>query len=183
MPQAVQQPPPPAKSGGLAKSALLKVGGVVVALLIAGGVYFFQYAQAKVSAPDVGECVQVTGTSTDAEIESLDCDSMDASLKVVGDDGNCDETEINFTSVITGRGGERTAADLCLDVNAKAGDCFEQPGMDPPAKVECSKAGGATAFKVAFVSDTSSDKSQCPKKSVAVANKTRDTLICIAEVA
>ncbi|MGY1776302.1 hypothetical protein ACI8AV_10620 [Geodermatophilus sp. SYSU D00804] len=56
-----------------------RIGSVVAAVAVAGGIAAFRFVD--FGAPEVGDCVQSTGSS---EVDVVDCDDPAAELRVVG---------------------------------------------------------------------------------------------------
>ncbi|GAA3828945.1 LppU/SCO3897 family protein [Nocardioides panacisoli] len=158
------------------------VGGLVIVLVVValkfGAGWGIGFLGAKADAPDVGKCVTLSGSSTDANADEATCGADGVLYKVVSDNGSCDDTELSYTISVTGK----DAADLCLAWDVEAGDCVKINGInDPDEKVACSPAtDGSTVVKITAVLDSAGG--QCPKGSQGVANKTRDTKLCAVAV-
>lgn len=158
------------------------MGTVVSVALAAGGYFLFVKGQEKVaeaSAPELGVCLKMTGTSLNADHRELSCDDPGATYRVIADDGECDKREVNYT-ITSGSISEGNVADLCLVLNAAEGDCFRLAATlsTSDEKVDCkSTAGDATVAKVVELADNAS--ADCPKGATALRNKTRDILLCV----
>lgn len=164
----------------MGKSLLVKLGSVVLAIVVAIGIYFVKtkgeekIEQAK--APKVGECLHVEG-SFNAKHKEYKCDDLKATYKVVGDNGKCDEIETNYT-ISLGSGKDGNVADLCLDLNAAEGDCFEEVGTQQ-TKVECAaNVGNTNVFKILKVAKSGET---CAAPGQPVENVTRKVLYCVGE--
>lgn len=156
--------------GGLLRNLI----GIGVAIALGLGWWAFDSFRAKSGAPDVGECVTVSGTATDAEVDDAECGDDDVLYKVTADDGDCDVNEVNYTVTVNGS----DAVDLCLFWEVEKGDCIKS-GTDKDEKVDCKDyIGDQNVGKVASVSDDAAGK--CKKQEFAFANEKRDTLVCIA---
>jgi len=157
--------------GGIAVGVVVAI--VVLALKLGGG-FGIGFLSAKASAPDVGDCVNVTGTASSPDIKKTDCD--DAFYKVVSDDGDCDPNEDEFTEEVTGA----KAVDLCLFVNAEPGDCLRENPATPSGgeHVDCAGNEGQPGV-VRVVSLGSSDEAQC-KKQQSIVDETRNLTLCFA---
>ncbi|KRC51401.1 MULTISPECIES: hypothetical protein [unclassified Nocardioides] len=169
----------------MGKSLATRIIGIGVAVVIAvvGGL-IWNKGQEKVEeakAPKVGECVNMTGSSFDADHEELSCDDAKATYKIMSDKGGCDEVELNYTISI-GSTDSGNVADLCLDLNAAVGDCFDLGGISTPAKkVACTEAtAGSTIAEVASVGKPG-DK--CANGAQPWENKKRKTLLCMGAAA
>lgn len=162
----------------MGKSLLGKLGGIGVAIIVAIGLYFFQSkGEEKIEeakAPDVGQCVYFVKDGVNDEAKDVDCGDAKASHKVVADDGACGETETNYTVSKIGSG-DNAIVDLCLVLNAKKGDCFDQTTED---KVVCADTKGkATVFKVASVGKAGA---KCANPAQPLEYEKRNTLLCLA---
>ncbi|HEX6358039.1 LppU/SCO3897 family protein [Actinophytocola sp.] len=158
-------PPPPAPASKPKKSTFtyIKVGLAIVVLGVGGFFGIREWLTGAASA-EVGECIKVNeATTTDADIEKIDCNSKDAVYKVAVtfDDSSatCPEGDYDTYS----QGGRRTAdVTLCLMLNAKEGDCFAQAG-ESVARVECTDPNAV--FQVMKVLSGAKDGSGCPEGS------------------
>lgn len=148
---------------------LIPVG---VAIVVALGWWGFSTFKAKAEAPEVGECVTISGSASDAEVEAADCGGNDVLFKVTADDGDCDLTEGNYTVEVRGS----DAVDLCLFYEVEAGDCIK--GGTIETKVAC--ADHKSARDVVKVVSVSDDVTARCKKSQPIANTKRSTLVCVA---
>jgi hypothetical protein len=156
---------------------LKKFGGIGVAILVALGFFAFNTIRAKAGAPEVGECVVVSGPANNVEVDTKKCGDDQVIWKVTSDDGNCDEIERNYTVEVKGS----KAVDLCLDFDLAAGDCIkvtqDDSTIETPAA--CSEKSNRTTaiVKVASV-DKASSKAKCAKNAYAYSNATRNSTIC-----
>ncbi|PWN04841.1 hypothetical protein DJ010_04350 [Nocardioides silvaticus] len=156
--------------GGLLRNLI----GIGVAIAIGLGWWGFSTFKEKADAPDVGECVTVSGTTTDADVEEAECGGDDVLYKVTADDGDCDlESEVNYTVEVNGS----DAVDLCLFWEVEPGDCIKE-GTTSDEKVDCATNKGTTVAKVVSVED-SADAKCASKQEFAFANKKRDVTVCI----
>ncbi|MEZ0579650.1 hypothetical protein [Nocardioides sp. MH1] len=159
------------KFGGL--GVALVVGLVILALKLGAG-FGIGFLSAKASAPDVGDCVTVGGTATDADVDKADCDDDDVLYKVVGDDGDCDSYEVEYTVEVTGA----DAADLCLYLNVEAGDCIRVPTDDiiDAELVDCTSTKGEKRVLRIDSFGKSADATCKPRQ--ALVDKKRDLALC-----
>ncbi len=156
---------------------LKRFAGIGVAIVVALGWWGFSTFKEKASAPEVGECVTVEGTSTDPDVETAECGGDDVLYKVVADDGECDLTEVSYT--VTVRGSD--AVDLCLFWDVEEGDCVKE-GVDKDEKVACEEAkAGEVIAQVKSVHEDA--KSKCAKTEYAFVNEKRDQVVCLGQVA
>ena len=173
----------------MGKSLLLKLGSVgvgIVVLVVIGGIKYFAAEKVtekveEAKAPEVGQCLIMTGSSFDADHEEVDCAAADAVYKVVSDKGGCDDAELNYT-ISVGRVDSGNVADLCLALNAEKGDCFTIGGMSTPStKVACTEgAGDSSVVKVVSVGKAGE---QCANGSQPLENKKQKTLLCLGPAA
>ncbi|KRB77816.1 hypothetical protein ASE01_06375 [Nocardioides sp. Root190] len=182
-------PPPTPSSGGSGKKLWIILGAVLLGLLLlcGGGAVALvvigsdavkeavdDIADERVDAPEVGECLSVTGT-INAEHETHDCDELDATYEVTSDDGDCDENETTYV-ISLGTGNTGNVADLCLILNADEGDCLSL-GVSTEEKVDCAATKG-TSLKVASVGNAG-DTCAVPGQPLEYA--TRDVLLCLVD--
>lgn len=165
----------------MGKGMLAKLGGIGVAIVIALGFFAFNMIKEKASAPEVGECVILTGGSDTADVETKEC-GAETLWKVASDDGKCDETETSYFVEVRGA----KAADLCLTYDLSVGECFES--VDDTSTIEKPAACTAKAPANGIIIKTTkvnpdSEKIKCGKKAVPVGNVTRHTSVCIAPAA
>lgn len=162
----------------MGKSLIAKLGGVGVAIIVAVVFYFVQNkGQEKLEeskAPDVGDCLSVTGTVS-AEHEEHPCADLAATYKVTADDGDCDENETTY-KISLGSSNSGNVADLCLALNASKGDCLSL-GVSTEEKVDCATTKG-TSLKVASVGKSGDT---CATPGQPLEYKKRDLLYCLVE--
>ena len=161
--------------GVLGRLIALAVGLAVVFV----GVFLFQKAQNKITGPKVGDCVSISGSSFNADLDKLSCADADATFVVTATNGDCDDVEVTYEETVNGG----KTQELCLWYNVAKGDCIEVSlaGTSPDKKVECTAATGSSVGKVIKVADDAS--ASCPKNTVeegAIANTKRNKLLCLA---
>lgn len=162
----------------MGKSLIAKLGGVGIAIII-GIVFYFvqgkgQEKIAEANAPEVGQCLSVTGT-INAEHKEHDCGDLAATYKVTADDGACDANETTY-KISLGTSDSGNVADLCLALNAAEGDCLAL-SASTEEKVDCAATKG-TSLKVASVGKAGSD---CATPGQPLEYEKRDILICLVE--
>ncbi len=153
--------------------------GVSIGLLLLIGVGWTAWNkyQEKEDAPDVGECITVSGPAADVEVDEAECGGDDVLYKVTADDGDCDPNEVSYTVSIDGS----DAVNLCLFYSVEEGDCIKI-GVDRDEKIECSEAKNDGNYaEVVAVHDTADEK--CGKTDFAFVNEKRDELICLGPIA
>ncbi|WP_156757542.1 LppU/SCO3897 family protein [Actinokineospora pegani] len=140
------QPPmsevPPGQVGKGARKRKLIGAVVVLALVVVAGVVGVVSFTKSPASADAGDCIKVNrGGSTSADVDKIDC-ADPAAVFVVGKKldsakATCPDGDYQqYTS--SGRGSDFS---LCLVVNAKKGDCFDDIVIAAQAKrVACSGA-------------------------------------------
>ncbi|UMG91333.1 hypothetical protein [Nocardioides sp. TF02-7] len=150
---------------------LRRLAPLVVAAAVALGWWGFNTFQAQADAPEVGDCVTISGSGTDVEVETAACGGDDVLFEVTADDGECDPYEANYTTTVNGS----DAVDLCLFYEVEAGDCVDVGG-EVEAKVDCS-ATGPDVWKVASTADDAA--AACRKREMPIVNELRDRRVCV----
>lgn len=159
------------KFGGI--GVAIVIGIVVIALKFGAG-FGIGFLGAKSGAPDVGQCVTLSGSSSDAEIDEADCDDDGVLYEVMSDDGDCDDVEINYAEAVAGK----DAVDLCLFWNVDKGECVEI-GDNRDDLVDCkAKKGDRNTWKVVSLEDSA--KAKCKKPARAYPNVKRDLAYCLS---
>lgn len=141
----------------------LAAGGVGVIVFIGlialkfGAFTGLGFLAEKAGAPDVGDCVVLSGSADNADVKTKKCGS-DTLWKVVADDGKCDEIETSYTVTITGA----KAVNLCLAEDVAVGECIEINPDDPKVmdkQVPCTTQPSASTVvaKVTKIDTTSAD--------------------------
>jgi hypothetical protein len=157
-------PPPPAPTGK--SGSTRKIITIVVAVVVLGVIGFFAYKTWGTSASSaaVGDCIKVNDASiTDADVNKVDCGDPAAAYKVgaTSDNASADcpgGDKANYVGY-TETGGRGSDLLLCLILNAKEGDCYQE-GTQVDTKVECTDP--KASFKVLKVVD-GADESKCPE--------------------
>jgi hypothetical protein len=166
----------------MGKSMLTKLGGIGVAIIVALGFFAFNTFKEKAGAPEVGECVVLSGSADNADVDTKKCGSDSVLWKVVADDGACDETELNYSVTLKGT----TPVDLCLYYDVAVGDCLQVTDdlSTPDEKVACTTKSTPTTFvmKVASI-DTKTSAGTCGEQALPIANKKRGSTLCFEPVA
>jgi hypothetical protein len=166
-PAAYPPPPPPAPVGKPNRTGtFIKIGIAVVILGVVGFFVIKNWGTAASSA-EVGDCIKVNSASiTDADVNKVECNDPAATYKVgsTSEDASADCPGGDKSAYVgyTETGGRGSDLLLCLILNAKVGECFEQ-GNQVDTKVDCG-ASNAT-FKVTKVIE-SADASGCAEDSL-----------------
>lgn len=161
----------------MGKGMLAKLGGVGIAIIVALGFFAFDIIKEKAAAPEVGDCVVVTGGSEKAEVDTKKC-GKDTLWKVAADDGKCDEMENTYFVEVNGK----NAVNLCLAHDVTVGECIEIADdlnvMDKTVACSAKPANKAVIVKVTKI-DTASADVKCGKDEFALPNVTRKTSMCV----
>jgi hypothetical protein len=152
-------PPPPAPVGK--KSSTGTIIKIVLGVVVIGVVAVFAIMNwgKSASSSQAGDCIKVnTASSTNADVEKIDCNSKDAAYKVAStqDDASASCPEGNYVSYTETGSGDLL---LCLTLNAKEGDCFES-GTDADTRVECTDP--KATFMVTKIISGTTDMAGCP---------------------
>lgn len=154
-------PPPAAKPSNTGKIIKIVLGVVVVGVVATFAIINWGTSPAS---SKVGDCIKVNSVSTtDADVEKVDCTDPNAAYKVAAtfDDstaecpGGSESDYVSYTE--SGRG----ALTLCLTLNAKEGECFEQGDADK--RVDCTDPNAT--FKVIKILTGTADGNGCPEES------------------
>lgn len=134
----------------------LVISLIVLVVLAVGGWGFHQLTKSDAEKVQVGQCVKLSGTSTDPKFNITSCDSMEANYKVVDNqNGSTCADEADASAWQTGK----YSYHLCLQLNAKQGDCIHN-GTDYHTKVDCSSSDADV--KIADVLNGATDENGCP---------------------
>lgn len=110
-----------------------------------------------------GDCIKVNvASSTNADVESVDCSSPEAIYKIATreetDTGSCpNEQYVSYT--------EEGQLLLCLQLNVKEGDCLEVTDSEDK-RADCTSA--TATHRVAASLDGVDDETQCPEETTEV---------------
>lgn len=174
-PAAQYAAPEPVKERGFASRFGKRAIGLVVVVAVGLGIQYFRTESAKSGAPEVSDCVVVTGSGTNADVKKASCKG-DALYKVTAKDAACDKIELEYT--MTFGEGDDPAVKLCLDYNVEAGDCIKVAATNQPDVLVDCKANVGAQDVVLITKVNSSAADPCPKGSRKVANTKRDTSVC-----
>ena len=154
-------PPPPAKKAGLG----VRIVVAVVVFVVAGGIALatkLDLFGGSPSTAEVGDCIKVNkAAEADADVEKIDCKDSAAVYRIgAKSDTGIDDCPDGDYQVYTETGDNRLT--LCLMLNAKEGDCFQEVQNDDGTlehkRVECTS--GDAAYRIGKVLDTM-DFKQC----------------------
>lgn len=169
---------------GIVVAILLICGGSVVALAVFGGDAVrdaVDEAESELAeaadgeAPSVGECLYFSKDGINDDHTEVACDDPLASHEVVDDDGDCGSNETTY-KISYGDADSGNVADLCLVVNASAGDCFDITNQE--AKVVCADHRGEPS--VVTVVSVGAAGATCEADAQPLEYTDRDLVICFA---
>ncbi|MGH3879658.1 MAG: LppU/SCO3897 family protein [Actinophytocola sp.] len=155
--------PPAAPTPKKRPSKVVRIVATAVIALVVAGVVLWMQRDAPASAK-AGDCIKVNDAAK-ADIEQIDCASKEAVYKVAvtRDDvaAKCpNDNYLEYTE--TGSGDLK----ICLVLNAKQGDCFQENTQDH-TRVECTSP--KASFQIAKVVQGSEDAKQCGAENAAAA--------------
>jgi hypothetical protein len=171
-------PSAPPKKSGKRRVLILVIALVVIAVGVIVTLYFNRNNPSKANA---GDCIKVkSASSTNADVEKIDCNDQAAVFKVAkklsNDTDSCPTPDYEKYEQSGGSGNADFA--LCLMLNAKEGDCFtEYDSPDKRARVDC----GSAEVKVTKVVDGKADDSACDQQSIPVTYPEPATTFCLAQ--
>lgn len=131
----------------------------------------------------VGECVAVGGSEDDATVEPAPCGSAAANFTVIGKVSKSDECigDADSTVFQTNLFGFGEAGALCLDIDWRAGDCFELAADANVNRVDCAAPPGEGDRVLAGERiEGVADEAACPAS--AVVYPLRKVTVCIDPV-
>ncbi|MGW1737568.1 LppU family putative lipoprotein [Nocardia sp. NPDC001965] len=131
----------------------------------------------------IGDCVTLSGTMTDAEIDHAQCGSENSNYKVVAKAPTQDgcASDVDQTYYVTLGGREQGA--LCLDIDWVEGQCMTVPsGSDSPTHSPCTP-GKPDTVRVLEILTGTTDESGCPAEATSYYTyDERQLVTCVAEV-
>lgn len=193
-------PPPFNRVGGsVAKKArsvwsTIKLVVSIAAVLgaIGGGWWYWthkvqpQAEQTKIATGSKpGDCIKITGTTTDPKLEKLACDNP-AATHIVGKSmgatsQKCGDSYDEYVETVEydNSGTQRTTAKLCLVPNLAEGICIRgDAAADTAASDEKVDCRTPSAIKVAKAVKGKADKTLCPPKTDASVYPEPPTTLC-----
>lgn len=130
---------------------------------------------------EIGQCVELGGTMTAAEIDNAECGSATSNYKVVAkaeENQQC-PTDVNQTYYETLDGVEQGA--LCLDIDWVIDGCMSLPtGTEEPSRVDCADPSATDVEKVTEIKTGTADPNQCPEGGFAY--DARQFVVCTTTV-
>ncbi|MGQ4597881.1 LppU family putative lipoprotein [Nocardia sp. R6R-6] len=126
---------------------------------------------------EVGDCVTLGGTTTNATIDKASCGSRASNYKVIekkSKSSQCVSDADNYYAE-TLNGIEQGA--LCLDIDWVVGGCMDVGG-DEPKRIDCTGANPAKGVKVVKIQQSADDVSVCGSGTGYVYDKRR-FVVCV----
>ncbi|NEW38412.1 hypothetical protein GV794_00515 [Nocardia cyriacigeorgica] len=129
---------------------------------------------------EIGDCVTLGGTTTDAEIDKASCGSRAANYKVIGKVAKRSEcvTDADSYYAETVNGVEQGA--LCLDIDWVVGGCMDVGGEDPK-RVDCTEAT-IDGVKVLSIEKDADDANACGDGGSGYVYPERRFVVCVEEL-
>ncbi|UFS94551.1 LppU family putative lipoprotein [Nocardia huaxiensis] len=107
----------------------------------------------------IGDCVNLGGTDTDAEIDKATCGSANSNFKVVAKARNSDSCPADTDHVYYETlNGIETGA-ICLEIDWIVGECMELNGI--PKRISCTTPGTIEGVKVEKILQGTTDINGC----------------------
>lgn len=130
----------------------------------------------------IGDCVELTGSMTKADIDHADCGSQKSNFKVVGKSPTKDgcASDVDQTYYVSLNGEEQGA--LCLDIDWVEGGCMTVPFVGNPARSDCTP-GQSNTVRVLKVLSGTADSAACPAEATRYyAYDERKLITCVERV-
>lgn len=132
---------------------------------------------------DIGDCVALSGTMMNAEIDHAQCGSAQSNYKVVAKTATKEgcASDVDQTYYVT-LGGVQQGA-LCLDIDWVEGECMTVPsGSESPTHSPCTP-GKPDTVRVLKILTGTTDESGCPQETTSYYTyDERQLITCVAEV-
>lgn len=132
---------------------------------------------------EVGDCVQLGGTTTDANIEEASCGTDTSNYKVIGKtatSGECVGDADNYYA--ESRNGVETGA-LCLDIDWVVGGCMDVgTGTTGPERIDCADTTALEGVKVVAIEEGTDDVNSCGAGSSGYVYPERRFVVCVEEL-
>ncbi|SNT06481.1 LppU family putative lipoprotein [Rhodococcoides kyotonense] len=130
---------------------------------------------------EIGDCVELGGTMTDATIDNATCGSPESNYKVIAKVPTGDECSLDADQYYYETYGGIEQGALCLDVDWVVDGCMELSG-DDPLRADCTSPGVNTVRVVEILPNTT-DVNECPDPaSSGYAYTERNFMVCVEEL-
>lgn len=132
---------------------------------------------------EIGDCVTLGGTTTDASIEEASCGSNESNYKVIGkaeQSSQCVGDADNYYA--ESRNGIEMGA-LCLDIDWVVGGCMDVGGgTTGPERIDCTETSAADGVKVVAIEQGATDVNACGAGSSGYVYPERRFVVCVDEL-
>ena len=132
---------------------------------------------------EIGDCVTLGGTTTDASIEAASCGSNESNYKVIGkaeQSSQCIGDADNYYA--ESRNGIEMGA-LCLDIDWVVGGCMDVGGgTTGPERIDCTETSAADGVKVVAIEQGATDVDACGAGSSGYVYPERRFVVCVDEL-
>lgn len=132
---------------------------------------------------EIGDCVTLGGTTTDASIEEASCGSNESNYKVIGkaeQSSQCVGDADNYYA--ESRNGIEMGA-LCLDIDWVVGGCMDVGGgTTGPERIDCTETSAADGVKVVAIEQDAADVNACGAGSSGYVYPERRFVVCVDEL-
>ncbi|MBF6237894.1 LppU family putative lipoprotein [Nocardia otitidiscaviarum] len=127
---------------------------------------------------NIGDCVQLGGTTDNATIERASCGSQSSNYKVVGKARTNDQcpTDVDQAYYETLNGIETGA--LCLDIDWVIGGCLELGGEDPE-RIDCSSTTAIEGVQVLAIERNTTSVDDCTQGDQGYVYDERRFVVCV----
>lgn len=132
---------------------------------------------------EVGDCVLLGGSTTDADIEEASCGTATSNYRVIGKaarSSDCVGDADNYYA--ESRNGIETGA-LCLDIDWVIGGCMDVgSGSTGPERIDCTETTAVDGVKVVAIEENADDVNACGAGSSGYVYSERRFVVCVEEL-
>jgi hypothetical protein len=132
---------------------------------------------------EVGDCILLGGTTTDASIEEASCGSGASNYRVIGKAATSTECVSDADNYYAeSRNGIEMGA-LCLDIDWVVGGCMDVgTGTTGPERIDCTDTTATDGVKVLAIEQNADDVSACGAGSSGYVYPERRFVVCVDEL-
>ncbi|MEU1986240.1 hypothetical protein [Nocardia sp. NPDC019395] len=132
---------------------------------------------------EVGDCVQLAGTTTDASIEEASCGTGSSNYRVIGKAARSTECVSDADNYYAeSRNGIEMGA-LCLDIDWVVGGCMDVgSGSAGPQRIDCTETTAEDGVKVVAIEENADDVNACGAGSSGYVYPERRFVVCVDEL-
>lgn len=132
---------------------------------------------------EIGDCVSLGGSTSDATIDAALCGSGDSNYKVVGRaerSTQCVSDVDNYYA--ESRNGVELGA-LCLDIDWVVGGCMDVgTGTTGPARIDCTTTTATDGVKVVAIEENADEVAACDAGTSGYVYPERRFVVCVDEL-